>query len=295
MLLANFSVLMLGGDARYLEVIKTLSQQGVIVYAIGFEQINFESPHILKADFASVDLQTIDAIILPVAGTNNEGIIETTYANENTYLTRHIIKQTPEHCTIYTGTANSFLINLTESVGRQLITLFSRDDIAILNSIPTAEGTLQIAIEQTDYTIHGSSVIVLGFGRVGMTVARLFDSVGAHVTACVRDSSAAARIREMGLNAIHIDQLADTIHNQAICINTIPHLIIDKAIISKMNPSTLIIDLASIPGGTNIDYARKKGIKTIHALGIPGETAPKTAGNIISEVLYDLMSKQVKV
>lgn len=293
-LLTNFTVLMLGGDARYLEVLSTLAKNEVTVYAVGFDNMNFNSPYIIKTDVDSVDLTIVNAITLPVAGTNDNGKIETTYGHKSIYLTEEILTQTPELCTIYSGTANSFLNNLIKTVDRKLVTLFSRDDIAILNSIPTAEGTLKIAIENTDYTIHGSSIIVLGFGRVGMTIARLFSSVGAYVTVAVRDATDSARIREMGLSSIHISQLTDTIHEQDICINTVPHLVLNESVISCMHPSAVIIDIASAPGGTDFSYAKKKGINTIHALGIPGKTAPKTAGNIIAEVLYKLMQHQMQ-
>ena len=59
--------------------------------------------------------------------------------------------------------------------------LFERDDIAIYNSIPTVEGIIMMAIQQTDYTIHGSHVAVLGLGRTGLTIARTFRALGADV------------------------------------------------------------------------------------------------------------------
>lgn len=293
-MLTQVNVLMLGGDARYLEVINKLVHKNATVYAVGFDQKSFNSPQVIQEKLSSIPLDTIGAITLPVSGTDDKGKITTTYATKDVLLTKELLKQTPDHCTIYSGTANSFLKDLTQSMNRPLITLFSRDDIAILNSIPTAEGTLEIAMEQTDYTIHGSSVIVLGFGRVGMTVARLFSSIGAHVTVCVRSSSDAARIREIGLTALYTDQLKDNIHQFQICINTIPHLIINESIMSQMHPAILIIDLASAPGGTNFEYAKKKGLKAIHALGLPGKVAPKSAGNIIADVICELIKEQIK-
>lgn len=38
-----------------------------------------------------------------------------------------------------------------------------------------------LAIQHTDYTIHGSQVAVLGLGRTGMTIARTFAALGANV------------------------------------------------------------------------------------------------------------------
>ncbi|MCT9846916.1 hypothetical protein N7563_22945, partial [Leclercia adecarboxylata ATCC 23216 = NBRC 102595] len=51
----------------------------------------------------------------------------------------------------------------------------------------------------------------------------------------------------------------------------------------------LIIDLASKPGGTDFRYAEKRGIKAILAPGLPGIVAPKTAGQIVANVLVNLL------
>jgi dipicolinate synthase subunit A len=48
---------------------------------------------------------------------------------------------------------------------------------------------------------------------------------------------------------------------------------------------TLIIDLASKPGGTDFRYAEKRGIKALLAPSLPGIVAPKTAGQILANAL----------
>src|SRR5690625_2268210 len=203
-----------------------------------------------------------------------------------------MIAQTPTHCYICTGISTAFLCDATESANRKLVRLFARDDIAIYNSIPTAEGALMLAMEQTDVTIHGSQVMVLGFGRVGMTLARLFSTVGAHVRVCVRKAADIARISEMGLHPVLIKDLEQEIANTEVCINTIPHQIVDSKIISAMKKSSLIIDLASSPGGTDFTFADQQGIKNIHALGLPGKVAPKTAGNIIADIFTKVIRSE---
>ncbi|MDI5787499.1 hypothetical protein PO124_00265 [Bacillus licheniformis] len=50
-----------------------------------------------------------------------------------------------------------------------------------------------------------------------------------------------------------------------------------------MTPRTLILDLATRPGGTDL-ICRKQGIKALLAPGLPGIVAPKTAGQIIANV-----------
>src|SRR5699024_12265895 len=66
-----------------------------------------------------------------------------------------------------------------------------------------------------------------------------------------------------------------------------PHPVLDETTLAKVNRSALLIDLASKPGGINFKAAEDLGIKAIHALGIPGKTAPLTAGKIIAQVMIE--------
>jgi dipicolinate synthase subunit A len=104
-----------------------------------------------------------------------------------------------------------------------------------------------------------------------------------------RKSEHIARIKEMGLTPFHLSELESVVENVDICINTVPHKIITAVIISRMPTRTLIIDLASKPGGTDFRYAEKRGVKAILAPGLPGIVAPKTAGQIIANVLGQLL------
>lgn len=289
-LTSGLNILIIGGDNRYLEVINILASNNMNVFLNGFNKLSFEEPSIHNLETSEIDFSIIDAILLPVSGTDEDGEIEATYSSTSIKLTEKQLQQTPEHCTIYTGISNAFLEKITNSSNRRMVRLFARNDIAIYNSIPTAEATLKIAIEETDVTIHGSEVLIIGFGRVGITVARLFAALGAKVTVTARKSEHFARIAEMGLKSIETNKIGNVISNIDICINTVPHSIISPKIIDQMTSSTLIIDLASKPGGTDFNYAKAKGIKAIHALGLPGKTAPRTAGEIIGGVFLELIT-----
>jgi dipicolinate synthase subunit A len=200
-----------------------------------------------------------------------------------------MLLKTPEHCTIYSGISNTFLNGITKEANRPLVQLFERDDVAIYNSIPTVEGTIMMAIQHTDFTIHGSNITVLGLGRVGMSVARTFHALGAKIKVGARKTEHLARITEMGLTPFHLNEIEQQVKDTDILINTIPLLIVTASVISKMPAHTLIIDLASKPGGTDFRYAEKRGIKALLAPGLPGIVAPKTAGQILANVLAQLL------
>ncbi|WP_100332013.1 dipicolinic acid synthetase subunit A [Bacillus xiapuensis] len=291
-MLTGLQLAVLGGDARQLEIIRKLTELDAKIYLAGFDQLEQSFTGAVKENIEDIPFEEIDAVLLPVAGLQPGGKIETVFSNHDLRLTKEIIERTPEHCTIFTGISPSALTQLAEQTERRLIRLFDRDDVAIYNSIPTAEGAVMLAIQHTDFTIHGSTVAVIGMGRVGMSVARTFKNLGAKVKVGARKSEHLARAVEMGLEPFHISRLAEEAESADIMINTVPTLVITAPAIARMQPHTLILDLASKPGGTDFEYAEKRGIKAILALGLPGLVAPKTAGQILAGVLAELLKTE---
>lgn len=288
-MLTDMQIAIIGGDARQLEIIRKLTELDAKLSLIGFEQLDHAFTGAAKEKITELDFSKIESIILPVAGTGLDGHVDTIFSNEKIVLLEDMLKQTPSYCTVFSGITNSYLTNITSKANRHLVQMFKRDDVAIYNSIPTVEGTIMMAIQHTDFTIHGSNVTVLGLGRVGMSVARTFHMLGAKVKVGARKPEHIARITEMGLTPFHLSQLSQWVGDTDICINTIPHPIVTANIISKMPVHTLIIDLASKPGGTDFRYAEKRGIKALLAPSLPGIVAPKTAGNILANILSQLL------
>lgn len=290
-MLTDMQIAIIGGDARQLEIIRKLTELDAKLSLIGFEQLDHAFTGATKEKIEEINFSQIDAIILPVAGTGLDGHVDTIFSNEKVILLEEMLMKTPSHCVVFSGISNSYLTGITERANRGLVKLFNRDDVAIYNSIPTVEGTIMMAIQHTDFTIHGSNVTVLGLGRVGMSVARTFHLLGAKVKVGARKTEHIARITEMGLTPFHLDEISQWVRDSDICINTIPHPIVTASVISKMPAHTLIIDLASKPGGTDFRYAEKRGIKALLAPSLPGIVAPKTAGNILANVLTQLLQE----
>ncbi|PKG23164.1 dipicolinate synthase subunit DpsA [Niallia nealsonii] len=282
------NLLIMGGDKRQADVIKQLAALNITLYLASLEELNFNHKNIKHVKPNQIEFPLMDGILLPIPGIHDGGKIETAFSSETIILTKEMIAKTKKECVIYSGVITPYLQEIQRAANRKMIAIFERDDVAILNSIPTAEGALMLAIENTPFTIHQANVLVLGFGRVGKTVARLFHSVGARVSVCIRKQEDVARVIEMGMAPVWIQNLPEAAENQAIFINTMPYFVINASILDHINKDALIIDLASKPGGTDFAYAKKLGIKTLWSLGLPAKVAPKTAGEIIGNVLTEL-------
>ncbi|MRH42312.1 dipicolinic acid synthetase subunit A [Aquibacillus halophilus] len=287
-------IAVLGGDARYLEMIKHLTKSpNTDIKLVGFDQLSEGFSGVKQLNMDELELDSLDAIILPIPGTSEEGLIETVFSAEKIQLTKEWFKKLPSHCLVFSGITNDYLTNSVGEAGLKLFPLMDRNDVAIYNSIPTVEGTIMIAIQNTNFTIHSSKVIVLGLGRVGMSVASKFAGLGAEVFVGSRKKEDMARSMEMGLDSFNINELAAYTSNCDILINTIPALVVKDEEIKTMQSHTLIIDLASKPGGIDFDFAKKRGIKALHSLGLPGIVAPKTAGEILGIVIEQILIEEL--
>lgn len=174
---------------------------------------------------------------------------------------------------------------------KKVIDMMKQEKLVILNTIATAEGAINIAIQHTDSILHGSKILILGFGRVGKVVARKFKGLCCNVTCAARKSTDLAWIKTLGYKAIDIKDIKEDLKKYDIIINTIPEIIIEKDEIECMKDKVLVIDLASSPGGINREEARKLNLNYIWALALPGKIAPLSSAKFIKESIYDLLSK----
>ncbi|WP_127580712.1 dipicolinate synthase subunit DpsA [Paenibacillus koleovorans] len=288
-MLTGVQITVIGGDARQLEVIQTFVELDATVLLIGFDNLQNQYSGATKSSLTPEALEASDAVILPVVGTDDKGMVDSLFSTTELQLTEAHIQSLPKHAKVYTGMAKSYLKSLCADAGVALVELLERDDVAIYNSIPTAEGAVMMAIQNTDITIHGSSCMVLGLGRTGFTMARTLQGLGAHVKVGIRRPEHFARAWEMGFTPFYLADLAQHVANIDLLFNTIPTMIVTAQIIANIPHRAVLIDLASKPGGMDFRFAEKRGIKAMLAPGLPGIVAPKTAGRIIARTVSQLI------
>ncbi|QGH34585.1 dipicolinic acid synthetase subunit A [Gracilibacillus salitolerans] len=283
-------IAIIGGDARYLPLIHALKTiDNLRIRILGFEQVEQSYTGVMQSTIENLDTSQLDGIILPITGIDDDGYVETMFSNEKIQLTEEWFQSLPENCVVFTGISNQKLDQYIEKNDLQLIKLMERNDVAIYNSIPTAEGAIMLAIKHTDFTIHHANVFIFGYGRVGETTASSFAGLGANIAVISRDETDLARVYERGWEAYSLDQTENYIDKCQILINTIPAKVVNKSLIEKMNSQAIIIDLASKPGGIDFEYAKSRGIEAIHALGLPGMVAPTTAGEILADRIAKIL------
>lgn len=218
---------------------------------------------------------------------NNEEVYAT-FSDKNIKLDDLVNRKCKNKTFIAGSISNNAREKLEKSYGK-VIDIMKEEELVVLNTIATAEGAIDVAIQNTDTTIHGSSVLVLGFGRVAKEVANKFHGLSAKVTCAARKNTDLAWIKAMGYKGVNINDLGEDLKEYDIIINTVPHMIIDKEEMQYMKKNVLLIDLASSPGGINTEDAQKMNLKFVWALALPGKIAPVTSAEFIKQTIYNII------
>jgi len=282
-------IAVVGGDSRQMAVADALAGYGANVRIFGHSS-EAKDGRMTFCESLEQAIAGARAVILPISGINEQGKVRGRTVDQQIDVGSCSFIWTPGMIVLSGSMTEKWRCIAAES-GVIVGEYGENDEIAILNSIPTAEGTIQLAMEHLPITIHGSRIMVIGFGRVGVTVARMFKALGATVTVVARRRDLLARAWEMGCTTVHHDALSAAVSAVDLIINTVPAMVLDGEILNGISRDTMIIDLASPPGGTDFAAADRLGIKAILAPGLPGKVAPKTAGAILAKAIPEILEQ----
>lgn len=285
------SISVVGGDLRIVNLVQMLVKDGYTVYSFGLE---------LSEELSSLEgvemcptiedaINASDVVIGPIPVTSDRRNLSMPFSNIKMPVEEFINKFTSKN--LISGTIADEYRKLLLDKNVNYIDLQKREEFTVLNTIASAEGTIQIAMEETQRTIHGSNILVMGFGRIGKVLAKMLDGIGAKVYCEARKNEDIAWIKAYGYEPIHLNNLNENLGKFDIIINTIPFQILDDSRLDLVKKDVVLIDIASNPGGIDRNAAKKKDLKLIWALSIPGRVAPLTSAEFIKETIYHVLNE----
>ncbi|HIX11717.1 MAG TPA: dipicolinate synthase [Candidatus Agathobaculum pullistercoris] len=160
------------------------------------------------------------------------------------------------------------------------------------NNLPTCEGAIQLAMEQTDFTLQGARCLVIGCGRIGALLARKLHALDALVTVSARSARDFARIEAAGLAALDTRRLAGHLDGFDLVFNTVPAPVLGASELAGLKPGCVVIDLASLPGGISPDVKLPPACRVLHALSLPGRVAPLSAARAIHDTVCAILQEE---
>lgn len=283
----NMNFIVAGGDARQIYLAERLAHKYNIIMT-GFDKFEGDLNNIISAEIPD---RIADGIILPVPISSDGYTLNTPFSGENILLA-DLIPKIVRNGTAYGGKFSAVSRQIFSDRGIVTEDYSIREDFSVMNSLATAEGALQVIMENSELMICKMRILITGFGRIGRSLADRLSKMGADVTAAMRKKSDMAWAEIYGYKYADINNAAVFSKYYDVIINTVPSMIINSEIIDRLYRNVLIIDLASMPGGVDFDYAASKGIKTIHALALPGKKVPVSAGIIIADTIENIIQER---
>ena len=279
----DFAVI--GGDMRQAKLAEMLAADGhtVISYGLGEAAAGVKAAERLEA--------AVDAtyIVLPLPAAEG-GALNAPMCKEKIEIKRLFSLIKPGK-TVFLGKADDELRGMAKDAGIRTCDYFAREELVVKNAAATAEGALQIIMEELPVTLQGARCLVMGFGRIGKLLSRKLYCLGAEVAVSARKFSDFAWIEANGYKWTSYEKINDQLGKFDVVINTIPARVLGKDRIDLLKSECFCLDLASKPGGLDFKAAAEAGIKAIWALSLPGRVAPVTSGMIIRDTIYNIISE----
>ena len=286
----ELNLYLVGGDLRQAHLARLLSEDGHRVHTFALEQAATPSSLLsVEADISALPLA--DAVVLPMPARGEDGLLFAPLGSGAVPLIPILDALSPAQF-ICGGRIDPATNALAQERGLTLHDYYTREELVVSNCVPTAEGCIQLAMEHLPITIQDARVLVIGYGRLGRITAQRFGALGARVTVAARRYEQLTWARCEGFGTEHSGQLTGWLCSYDLVINTVPALVLGETELADLHPDCLVIDLASKPGGIDLQAAQQLNRKVIWALGLPGKVAPATAGAIIKMTIYHMLHER---
>ena len=277
----------LGGDMRSAVLADLIKSDGNEVMLYGFDKLK---QHKGKNSSIKDVITKAKFVIGPLPFSDDNEKIHAPFFTEEIMI-EEVLKYLNESQLFMGGKINSRIIDKASDQEVKIVDYFAREEMQVLNAIPTAEGAIQTAMEEMSITLHESKAIVLGYGRIGKALSKILYGIGANVYVEARKYEDLAWIRNSNYSPVQLKDLKSYLPKMDVIFNTIPQMILDKETLKFVDKKCIIIDLASKPGGVDKTAAEELKIKTISALGLPGKVAPTTAAKVIKDTIYNIIDE----
>lgn len=156
----------IGGDLRIKKLAEMLADDGITVYTYGLDKI--KNAH--ECNSINELIESADVVIGPVPFSSNGKTINSTFSNEE--ISIKDLTDALKNKIFIAGAIKEEVYKLLENKNVEVIDLLKREELSVLNSISTAEGAIQIAIQETEITLTGSNILIMGFRKNWQSISK---------------------------------------------------------------------------------------------------------------------------
>ena len=284
------NIVFVGGDARQITAARMLSARGwrVSTFLGGDFDVAFERYESLESALMDADTVVLPLPVSVDAKSLNAPFLE----NEQIALSR-IVDALSQKQTVIGGRIPEDMVRALGDKEITVIDYFKSEAFQIENAYTTSEAALSIAMNNLKRNIRGARFAVMGYGRIARTLTELLIKLGGKVCVLARKEGDLAWARIAGAKVMRItsENIKKLVDGYDIIFNTVPSWLFFEEFLSRVDKNTLIIDLASSPGGVDVSAAKKLNSRVLWASSLPGKYAPESAGELIADCIGDIISE----
>ncbi len=281
-------ILVAGDDRRLAYACAPLSLRGYSVALCGSSHTDMAE--LFPSGALEDELARCDALVLPPPLKGPE--LPVRMSSPCAPTVARLLSALRRGCCVFGGYMSQGVVDAAQSLGLRAFDYSDVPGFAERNAVPTAEGALKLIIEHSEGTVMHAKIAVTGYGRTGRAVCEALKSLDADVTAAARSELARSIALSRGIGAVHIDSLADTAGEYDAVVNTVPYTVLDARFLSGLRRGCPIIELASAPGGVDLEAAGELGLRVINAPALPAAVAPRTAGELVAESILKIIEEE---
>lgn len=289
----NVKIGIIGGDMRQTALARRLSDMGFETAVWGLARDGDIGRSVRCGDWHGTVTDS-RAVILPLPASVDGVRVNAPFADGFELRMSHLMNELLADTLLIGGKFDFGIKEAAKECNIPLLDYFECEELQIKNAIPTAEGAVEIAMREMPITVFGAKALVCGYGRIGKVLAAMLKNIGASVCVAARGQQELATAAVCGHSSAKFGtgDFVRAISEADVVFNTVPAKVLDKTLIEKMEKCCLVVDLASGRGGVDFNAAEARGIKTVHALSLPGKVAPFTAGGIICDCVLELLIRE---
>ncbi len=290
--LAGWTVAVIGGDRRMLEHMRQARAASAAVKHFGSAPGADQATGVPESSSLTEAVRGARLISAPIPGLGTDNSLYAPFAKEKLFTTTEVLRGAAPSAMMFMGRASTQIEAWAKGTNVTPIGYGDDDPLAVMHAVPTAEGAVKVAIENTEETILGLPTLCIGLGRVGMSVAQAFDSLRARITLAARNPSQLARAWAMGTAPLHLRELPKVIGQFPLIVSSASGMVLTRDLLEQTRKDAVIIDLCSPPGSVDFAAAEALGRRVIWARGQAG-TAPKTAGYNEWQVIMRMLRERL--
>lgn len=279
----------IGGDRRAALLCRLLAGDGHRVHSYALEHAELP-PEVQRAGCLQGCLYGADVAVLPTPA-EKSGLLNAPYAAAPCPMETLMETLWPGQL-LCAGLLSEERRRAAVRAGVKVRDFMRTPDFVTANAAVTAEGAVGLLLQESERTLLGSRALVCGWGRIGRVLSLRLRALGAQVTVAARDSAQRAEARALGCEARDYRELATVLPGCDFVVNTVPARVLPDALLCCAPEGSLLLELASTPGGFDRTTAENLGLRVVAAPGLPGRSAPHTAAALMREAIYDYLEEE---